>query len=111
MGLYERWIVPRLLDLAMRNRLLDRYRQRTIETAQGLVLEVGVGSGVNLPLYGRSVTRFVGLDPSPELLRLAHERTADAIVPVSLLRALAKHLPFADTGFDTVVITWTLCWI
>jgi ubiquinone/menaquinone biosynthesis C-methylase UbiE len=109
MGLYERWIVPRLLDLAMRNRLLDRYRQRTIETAQGLVLEVGVGSGVNLPLYGRSVTRFVGLDPSPELLRLASRRTADVVIPVSLLRASAEHLPLADAVFDTVVVTWTLC--
>ena len=48
MGFYERWIVPRLLDLAMRNRLLDHYRQRTIETARGVVLEVGVGSGLNL---------------------------------------------------------------
>ena len=51
MGLYERWIVPRLLDLAMRNRLLDHYRQRAIETARGLVLGSGVGSGLNLPLY------------------------------------------------------------
>ena len=66
MGFYERWIVPRLLDLAMRNRLLDDYRQRTIETARGLVLEVGVGSGLNLPLYGSAVTRVVGVDPSPE---------------------------------------------
>jgi ubiquinone/menaquinone biosynthesis C-methylase UbiE len=68
MGLYENWVLPRLLDLAMRNRLLDDYRQRTIETARGLVLEVGVGSGVNLSLYGRAVTRVIALDPSPELL-------------------------------------------
>jgi hypothetical protein len=45
MGVYERWIVPRLLDLAMRNRLLHHYRQQTIALARGLVLEVGVGSG------------------------------------------------------------------
>jgi ubiquinone/menaquinone biosynthesis C-methylase UbiE len=109
MGFYERWIVPRLLDLAMRNRLLDHYRHQTIASARGLVLEVGVGSGVNLPLYGRSVTRFVGLDPSPELLRLASGRTADAIVPLSLLRGSAEHLPFADAVFDTIVMTWTLC--
>ena len=100
MGFYERWIVPRLLDLAMRNRLLDHYRQRTIEIARGLVLEVGVGSGVNLPLYGPAVTRVVAIDPSPELLRLASKRTADAVVPVSLIGASAEHLPFADTIFD-----------
>jgi ubiquinone/menaquinone biosynthesis C-methylase UbiE len=109
MGFYERWIVPRLLDLAMRNRLLDHYRQRTIETAQGPVLEVGVGSGLNLPLYGPAVTRVVGLDPSPELLRLASRRAADALVPVSLTRASAERLPFANAVFDTIVMTWTLC--
>jgi len=109
MGLYERWIVPRLLDLAMRNRLLDLYRQRTIEAARELVLEVGVGSGLNLPLYGPAVTRVVAVDPSPELLRLASKRTADAVVPVSLLRASAEDLPLADAVFDTIVMTWTLC--
>jgi ubiquinone/menaquinone biosynthesis C-methylase UbiE len=109
MGFYERWIVPRLLDLAMRNRLLDDYRQRTIGTARGLVLEVGVGSGLNLPLYGPAVVRVVGLDPSPELLRLASRRAAEAVAAVSLLRGSAEHLPFADAVFDTIVMTWTLC--
>lgn len=109
MGFYERWIVPRLLDLAMRNRLLDHYRQRTIKTAQGLVLEVGVGSGLNLPLYGPTVTRVVAIDPSPELLRIASRRTADVVIPVSLLRASAEDLPLADAVFDTIVMTWTLC--
>jgi len=75
MGFYERWIVPRLLDLAMRNRLLDHYRHQTIASAPGLVLEVGVGSGLNLPLYGSAVTRVVGLDPSPNCCgSLATER-------------------------------------
>jgi ubiquinone/menaquinone biosynthesis C-methylase UbiE len=90
-------------------RLLDHYRQRTIEIARGLVLEVGSGSGVNLPLYGPAVARVVGLDPSPELLRLASRRAADTVIPVSLLRASAEHLPLADAVFDTIVMTWTLC--
>jgi ubiquinone/menaquinone biosynthesis C-methylase UbiE len=64
---------------------------------------------VNLPLYGPAVTRFVGLDPSPQLLRLASRRAADAVVPVSLLRGSAEHVPFADAVFDTIVMTWTLC--
>jgi ubiquinone/menaquinone biosynthesis C-methylase UbiE len=109
MGVYETWIVPRLLDLAMRNRLLDHYRQRTIETARGLVLEVGVGSGLNLPLYGPAVAHVIAIDPSTELLRLASRRVADARVPVSLLRASAEHVPLADAVFDTIVMTWTLC--
>jgi ubiquinone/menaquinone biosynthesis C-methylase UbiE len=105
---YERWILPWLLDLSMRNRLLDHYRQRTIETARGLVLEVGVGSGLNLPFYSRAVDRVGGIDLSLELLRLAQTRTADTLVPVSLLQA-GEHVPFADAVFNTVVMTWTLC--
>jgi ubiquinone/menaquinone biosynthesis C-methylase UbiE len=108
-GVYERWILPRLLDLSMRNRLLDHYRQRTIETARGLVLEVGVGSGLNLRFYSRAVDRVCGIDLSPELLRLAHTRTADTLVPVSLLQASAEHVPFAGATFDAIVMTWTLC--
>jgi ubiquinone/menaquinone biosynthesis C-methylase UbiE len=109
MGFYERWIVPRLLDLAMRNRVLDHHRHQTVASARGLVLEVGVGSGLNLPLYGPAVTRVVAIDPSPELLRLASRRTADVVIPVSLLRASAEHLPLADAVFDTIVMTWTFC--
>ena len=64
---------------------------------------------MNLRLYGPAVTRVVGLDPSPELLRLASKRAADVVIPVSLLRASAEHLPLADAVFDTIIMTWTLC--
>jgi hypothetical protein len=66
MGLYQRWIVPRLIDLAMRNHSLDAYRQRTtISAASGVVLEIGVGSGQNLAFYRSAVdhvlrNRFLG---------------------------------------------------
>jgi SAM-dependent methyltransferase len=109
MGLYANWVLPRLLDHAMRNQALDRYRRNTIGSARGVVLEVGVGSGLNLPLYGRVVDRVYALDPSLELLGLAHERAKDAIVPVSLVRASAEEIPFASLVFDSIVMTWTLC--
>jgi ubiquinone/menaquinone biosynthesis C-methylase UbiE len=109
MGLYENWALPRPLDLAMRNRLLDSYRQGAIDSAHGLVLELGVGSGLNLSLYDPAVSRVAGLDPSPELLRLAKKRACQVRVPVSLVRALAEGIPFADATFDAIVITWTLC--
>jgi ubiquinone/menaquinone biosynthesis C-methylase UbiE len=64
---------------------------------------------LNLPLYGPSLDRVFGIDPSPELLSLASERVADGSVPVSLVRASAEQLPFADAVFDTIVMTWTLC--
>jgi ubiquinone/menaquinone biosynthesis C-methylase UbiE len=109
MGFYETWVLPRLLDLAMRNHVLDPYRRGAIESAHGLVLEIGVGSGLNLSLYGPAVDRVLSLDPLPELLRLASQRVAQALIPVSLVRASAEAIPFADAAFDVIVMTWTLC--
>jgi ubiquinone/menaquinone biosynthesis C-methylase UbiE len=109
MGFYQNWLVPRLLELAMRNDALDRYRHSAVEMARGVVLEVGVGSGLNLPLYGRAVDHIFAVDPSPELLRLARKRIPDVLVQVSLLRASAEELPFTNAVFDTVLMTWTLC--
>ncbi len=109
MGLYDRWVMPRLIELAMRNRRLDNYRRRAVAQARGFVLEIGVGSGLNLALYSGAVTRVCAVDPSAELLRLASWRAAAAPIPVSLVRASAERLPFAAASFDTVVTTWTLC--
>jgi ubiquinone/menaquinone biosynthesis C-methylase UbiE len=109
MGLYENWVLPRLLDVAMRNYVLDPYRRRAIKSAHGLVLEIGVGSGLNLSLYGPAVGRVIGLDPSSELLRLARKRATRAVIPVSMVRASAERIPFADAAFDAIVMTWTLC--
>jgi ubiquinone/menaquinone biosynthesis C-methylase UbiE len=75
------------------------------------VLEVGIGSGLNLPLYGPSVRSVIGLDPSPELLLMARDRARTALVPVKLLEASAETVPLDDASIDTVVTTWTLCTI
>jgi ubiquinone/menaquinone biosynthesis C-methylase UbiE len=109
MGFYGRHILPLLLDVAMRSQVLDEPRRRAIALARGAVLEIGVGSGPNLALYGAAVQRIWAIDPSAELLRLAGRRSAAAAVPVSLARASAERLPFSDASFDTVVTTWTLC--
>jgi ubiquinone/menaquinone biosynthesis C-methylase UbiE len=106
---YQHWIVPRLIDMAMRNYSLHAYRQRAIGATSGAVLEIGVGSGQNLPLYGSVVDHVCAIDPSAEPLRLARNRIADVPVPVSLVRASAEQLPFANAVFDTIVTTWTLC--
>src|SRR5438874_10972551 len=109
MGLYTNWVLPRLLDLAMRNEALDHYRRDSIGSARGVVLEVGVGSGLNLPLYGPAVDRVFALDPSPEFLALARQRAKTAIVPVVLVRASAEQIPFSSSSFDSIIMTWTLC--
>lgn len=109
MGIYERWIFPRLLDWTMRSTDLAAYRRRLVPLARGQVLEIGIGSGLNLPFYGREVERIVGLDPSPELLIRAGRSASQACCPVHLLQASAAAIPVRDQAIDTVVLTWTLC--
>ncbi len=109
MGLYRTRIFPRLLDLAMRQDILAPYRRRAVARAAGPVLEIGAGSGLNLPLYGRLADWVCAVEPSPELLRMAARRGAAAPVPVVLVRASAEALPVRDGACATVVSTWTLC--
>jgi ubiquinone/menaquinone biosynthesis C-methylase UbiE len=109
MGIYQRWVLPRLVELAMRRPQLTGYRQTALHEARGEVLEFGFGSGLNLPVYGSGVRRLYGLDPSAELLKIARERTDGGPFPVMLIRASAEALPIADESIDAVVTTWTLC--
>ena len=109
MGLYARLVLPVLIDLAMQQRQLAQYRRRLVPQARGRVLEIGVGSGRNLPLYGEDAEIVVAIDPSPPLLRRALRQAAGAPVPIELHEASAAQIPFADASFDTVVMTWTLC--
>jgi ubiquinone/menaquinone biosynthesis C-methylase UbiE len=109
MNLYERYALPRLIDLAMRNKASRAERARAIPRAAGTVLEVGIGSGLNLPFYGRAVERLYGVDPRRELWALAKKRVERAPCPVEFIEASAERIPMGDESIDTVVMTWTLC--
>jgi ubiquinone/menaquinone biosynthesis C-methylase UbiE len=111
MSFYQRYVLPRLTHLAMRQKQLLPFRQRIVGAAEGRVLEVGVGSGLNFPIYGATVTSVIGLESSPELLRLARPRASAAAVPVALLDASAEAIPLDNGSIDTIVTTWTLCTI
>ena len=111
MSFYRRYIFPRLLDLAMRNREVARYRSQVIPQARGTVVEIGVGSGLNLPFYGDDVERLYGIDPSEELLHMADKKARAAAFPVELLPHSGEMLPIEDRFADTVVTTFTLCTI
>jgi ubiquinone/menaquinone biosynthesis C-methylase UbiE len=93
----------------MRQKQLTKYRRSVVAAARGRVLEIGVGSGLNFPLYGKQVERVYGIDPSPRLLAIAGRRAAASGVPVELLLGSATAMPLADNAVDTVVMTWTLC--
>jgi ubiquinone/menaquinone biosynthesis C-methylase UbiE len=109
MGLYRRRILPRLLDMSMRHEVLMARRAEIIPRSRGRVLEVGIGSGLNLHFYGDDVTSVYGIDPSPELLRLAQERANRLAIRVVLHEGVADEIPLDTRSVDTVVMTWTLC--
>ena len=108
MGFYSDRIVPHLIAFAMRNPELVAYRQRVVPAARGRVLEIGVGSGLNLPLYGPGVTEIIGLDPSPKLIAMAAKHSG-ASKPVAFLESSAEAIPLDAGSVDTVVTTWTMC--
>ncbi len=109
MGFYARHVLPRLIDVAMRSRDAMAERGKLVPRATGAVLEVGVGSGLNLALYAPAVARLYGLDPSAELERMARRRLRHVRVPVRLIMGSAEAVPLPDRSVDTVVSTWTLC--
>jgi ubiquinone/menaquinone biosynthesis C-methylase UbiE len=109
MSFYQNQIVPRLINLAMRQRNLAAYRHRVIPAAEGRVLEIGIGSGLNLPLYTRKAASVIGLDPSPTLLAMARRAGRPASSLVDFIEGSAEAIPLEDRSVDTVVTTWTLC--
>jgi ubiquinone/menaquinone biosynthesis C-methylase UbiE len=95
----------------MRNRRLAPYRERVIASAKGRVLEIGIGSGLNLPFYGPEVREIVGLEPAPQLIAMARRVAERTPVPVRFMEESAAAISLDSNTIDTVVMTWTLCTI
>jgi ubiquinone/menaquinone biosynthesis C-methylase UbiE len=99
-----------MIDWAMSNADTARVRSEVIPRAQGVTLEIGIGSGLNLPFYSSGVTRLYGVDPSPELQALARKRAEEASRSLELfLQSAEERLPLQDRSVDTVVCSWSLC--
>ena len=109
MGLYQDHIVPWLTHLSMQQAQLVPYRNRVVSGATGQVLEIGIGSGLNLPFYSKSVKQIVGIDPSSKLRGMAHEATTQSSLPVALMEGTAEAIPIGNANMDTVVTTSTMC--
>ena len=108
MSLYSKYVLPRVIDLAMKNLETRRLREVWIPQAEGEVLEVGIGSGLNLEFYTQRVSQVHGVDPSLELQRMARKRSGRIDVEF-LLQSVENPLPLSSGSMDTVVLTWTLC--
>lgn len=110
MGFYESRILPALIDFSMRQRPIMKQREKVVPLARGKVLEVGIGSGLNLQFYDRDrVERVWGLDPSLELQKRARSRAAAAGVEVEFVGLSGEEIPIEADFFDTIVVTYTLC--
>lgn len=109
---YDRHVLPYLLDLACGVEPVRRQREKVVPLAVGRVLEVGIGTGLNMPHYDRSkVTKIIGLDPALQMHRLALKRIARARLDVELVGLSAEKIPFDDASFNSVLVTYTLCTI
>lgn len=107
---YDRHLFPRAMDIACGLPMVSRQRALVVPLARGRVLEVGIGTGLNLRHYDKSrVTQIVGLDPALQLHPLARERMAEAGLKVELVGLSAEQIPLPEASFDTVVCTYTLC--
>lgn len=109
MSFYHHYIFPRVLDLAMSSKVWRKPRTRTLGPATGRILEIGFGTGRNLPHYPPAVRRIEAIDPDLDLDRFSQPRIAASAIDVDFHHLDAEHLPFEDQSFDTVVSTLTLC--
>lgn len=109
MGFYSHHLLPRLINFAMTRSEVARLRAAHVPAARGVVLEAGIGSGLNLPFYTAAVTKLYGVDPSAELLAVARSKTSSLPFPVELMQQEAERIPLEAGSVDTVVMTWSLC--
>lgn len=109
MGFYEDQILPRGIDLAMRGGEFAQVRTRVLAGLAGEVLEIGFGSGLNIPFYPSTVSRIRAVDPSAVGRKLAARRAAATTVPIEYIGTDAQALPAGDATADNVLSTWTLC--
>jgi ubiquinone/menaquinone biosynthesis C-methylase UbiE len=111
MGWYEDRVLPRVVDLALGGKQFDRLRARVAGGLAGEVLEVGFGSGRNVPHYPAAVTRVRAVDPATRGRELAAHRVAASPVPVEYVGLDGEALPLDDESVDHALTTWTLCTI
>lgn len=112
MSWYERFVLPHFLNCACGSRPIMRQREKVVPEAAGVVLEIGIGTGLNLPYYDHNrVERLIGLDPSERSWALAGARASALSFPVEFIGLPGEEIPLADDSVDCVVMTYSLCTI
>jgi SAM-dependent methyltransferase len=111
MGCYGEQVLPRIINVACGMKSVEPLRQRVCEGLAGGVVEIGFGSGLNVPFYPAGVTRVAAVEPADVGWKLADKRLRAASVPVQRSGLDGQSLPFADNTYDCALSTWTLCTI
>lgn len=112
MSLYERYLLPHVINCACGSRPIMKQRAKVVPRARGTVLEIGIGTGLNLAYYDPSrIERLIGLDPSEPSWHIASRKAADLAFPVEFIGLASEEIPLADDSVDTVVVTYSLCTI
>jgi ubiquinone/menaquinone biosynthesis C-methylase UbiE len=112
MNFYDKYILPSFLNCACGSKPIKYQRNKVVPMAEGVVLEVGIGSGLNIPYYDSfKVNRVIGLDPSEELNAMAKKVAADKGLEVEFILSGAESIPLPDNHVDTVLVTYTMCTI
>ena len=112
MGLYDNYILPKFLNCACSSKPINYQRQKVVPLAKGKVLDIGIGSGLNIPFYNSDqIDKVIGIDPSHELIELAKELANDSKASIELVIGSAESIPYPDNFFDTVLVTYTMCTI
>ena len=110
MNPYERYVLPKLIDVACSAGNVMKARSKIVPQALGEVLEVGIGSGLNLPFYdAKRVSSIVGIDPAAQMQTLARKRASDISIPVEVIAVDVQGIHADTDRFDTIVMTFTLC--
>ena len=112
MGLYDRYVLPWVLHLGCSSPPIAKQREKVVPKAKGVILEVGMGTGLNIPFYNPAlVERVYGLEPAPEMRKRAEPAANRASFPVDFIELPGEEIPLEDDSVDTVVLTFTLCTI
>ena len=109
MGFYSRVILPYLLDFSLSDPISTKYRKQVLSEVSGEVLEIGFGTGLNLPHYPENIEKITTIDPNPGMNRLAQKRIESSTITVDNRLLNSENLPFPENSFDSIVSTWTLC--
>ena len=110
MSFYDKYILPSFLNCACGSKPIKYQRHKVVPMAQGVVLEVGIGSGLNIPYYDNSkIDAIIGLDPSEELNNMAKKVAADKGLDIDFILGSAELIPLPDNHVDTVLVTYTIC--